>query len=114
MIFRRGRRTTGRRAVTGRGMHSVTQYTAWKGFNEERKSHKLDSCHRQDNKGTVSLGGSDVEDERTESEGGEEGGPGPPEPEDHQHLDLLLEQRHWSGREGNLFRMLERRDSHSQ
>ena len=27
-ILKRGRRTTGRRAVTGRGIHSVTQYTA--------------------------------------------------------------------------------------
>ena len=31
MIFSRGRRTTGRRAVTGRGIHSVTQYTASNG-----------------------------------------------------------------------------------
>ena len=28
MILRRGKRTMGRSAVTGRGMHSVTQYTA--------------------------------------------------------------------------------------
>ena len=46
----------------------------------------LKSCHRQDYKGTVGLGGPDVEDERTEGEGSEEGEPGPPEPEEHQHL----------------------------
>ena len=55
-----------------------------------------------------------MEEERRESDGSEDGEPGPPEPEDHQHLDLLLEQRHWAGRGRNLFRMLEGRHSHSQ
>ena len=36
MILRRGRSTMGRRAVTGRGMHSVTQYTA---INRIRNAH---------------------------------------------------------------------------
>ena len=55
-------------------------------FREEIK--KLKSYHRQDNKGTAGLGGPDVEDERTESEGSEDGEPGPPESEDYQHLVL--------------------------
>ena len=36
MMLRRGRSTMGRRAVTGRGMHSVTQYTA---INKIRNAH---------------------------------------------------------------------------
>ena len=48
----------------------------------------LKSCHRQDYKGTVGLGGPDVEDERTESDGNEDGEPGPPESQDGQHLVL--------------------------
>ena len=88
MIFSRGRRTTGRRAVTGRGIHSVTQYTASNGSIQTLKGKGKKSCHGQDNKGTAGLGGPDVEDERTEGDGSEDGEPGPPESEDYEHLVL--------------------------